>query len=333
VSRNNEFQVGAVIIMAVIVAVGGTLLLQGTSFGRATQTVDALLESAGQLSEGNPVAYRGVRIGRVATIAVEPDGEGVRVMLILTVPVTLPSDAAVVLGPESLFGDWQAEIVSAAHYPRYDFFEVPAGDRANGVIGGYALPEITRLTASAEQISTNLADLTDRMELAFNQETADNLAQAITNIEAITQEVRSMVQELSAVTANITANADSTLVEVEAAAVSARRSFQRIDGILADEQVDSIVTNIRVASAGIRELASQLSHTETGLSATLERADSAFVRVDRIAARMEAGEGSLGRLLSDSTLAINAEGVLRSLDLLLQDVRENPGRYVRLSIF
>jgi phospholipid/cholesterol/gamma-HCH transport system substrate-binding protein len=94
-----------------------------------------------------------------------------------------------------------------------------------------------------------------------------------------------------------------------------------------------MVANLRIASAGVRDLAIQLSDSETGLSATLERADSAFVRVDRIAARLEAGEGSLGRLLSDSTLAINAEAMLASLDLLLQDVRANPGRYVRLSIF
>ena len=332
-SRNREFQVGAVIIMAVIVAVAGTLWLQGTTFGRATRTVEAVLESAGQLTEGNPVAYRGVRIGRVASIMVEQDGGGVRVSLLLTDPVTLPDDAAVVLGPESLFGDWQAEIVSQAQYPRYDFYEVPAADREAGLIGGFALPEITRLTASAEQISTNLADLTDRLELAFNQETADNLARAIANIEAITQEVRVLVQQQSAVAASITANADSTLHAVEAAAVAARRSFERVDGLLADEQVDSIVTNIRIASAGVRDLAVQLADADTGLGATLERADSAFVRVDRIAAGLEAGEGSLGRLLTDTTFAVNAEDVLRSLDLLLQDVRENPGRYVRLSIF
>ena len=194
-------------------------------------------------------------------------------------------------------------------------------------------PEITRLTASAEQISVNLADLTDRLELAFNQETADNLASAITNIEAITQDLRVLVEQQSEVAASITANADSALIEVESAAIAARRSFERIDGILEDQQIDSIVTNVRIASAGIRDLTTELADAESGLGATLERADSAFVRVDRIAARLESGEGSLGRLLTDSTLAVNAEDMLRSLDLLLQDVRENPGRYVRLSIF
>jgi phospholipid/cholesterol/gamma-HCH transport system substrate-binding protein len=331
-NRSREFLVGLVIIVAIVVGVGGTLWLQGTTFGRATRTVDALLESAGQLNEGNPVTYRGVRIGTVSAIVVEPGGEAIRLSLLLTEPVELPPDAAVVLGPESLFGDWQAEIVSRERFPRYSFSEVPAGAGEN-VLGGYALPEITRLTASAEQISVNLADLTNRLELAFNQETADDLASAITNIEAITQDLRVLVRQQSAVAASITANADSALLEVEGAAVAARRSFERIDGILGDQQVDSIVTNVRIASAGIRDLATELSDADGGLGATLERADSAFARVDRIAARLEAGEGSLGRLLTDSTFAVNAEDVLRSLDLLLQDVRENPGRYVRLSIF
>ena len=66
---------------------------------------------------------------------------------------------------------------------------------------------------------------------------------------------------------------------------------------------------------------------------TLMRADSAFTRIDRIAARMEGGEGALGRLLVDSTLAVRAEDVLAQLDLLLRDLQENPRRYVRLSIF
>ncbi len=337
-SRGREFLVGLVIIVAVAVAVVGTLWLQGTNFGRPTRTVEALMLSAGQLDEGNPVTYRGVRIGTVASITVEPSGDAIRVTMLLTDPVELPPDPAVVLGPESLFGDWQAEIVSVARFPRFSFYDVPPDASTSAgvpgpLLGGYALPEITRLTASAEQISGNLADLTDRLELTFNDETAANLTAAIGNVEAITEDLRALVEQQSAVAASITANADSALLEVEQAAIAARRSFDRVDGLLADEQIDSIVTNMRVASAGIRDLAADLSDPEDGLAVTLDRADSALARVDRIAARLEAGEGSLGRLLTDSTLAVRTEEVLRSLDFLLQDVRENPGRYVRLSIF
>lgn len=326
--------VGFVIILAVAVAVVGTLWMKGTDFGRVTTTVEVLLESVGQLSNGNAVTYRGVPIGQVAGIAVEPGGTGVRVTLLIDEEVTLPDDAAVVLGPESLFGDWQAEIVSASTYERFPFFEVPPGETTDPpVFGGYALPEITRLTASAEQISGNLTELTDRLELAFNQETADNLASAITNLEAITAEVRSLVETQGAAAGSITVKADSALDEVVLAARAARSSFERVDGLLGDQQIDSILTNVRVASEGIRVLATELSDEGAGLGATLASVDSAFARVDRITARLEAGEGSLGRLLADSTLAVRAESALLQLDLLLQDVLENPQRYVRLSIF
>ena len=83
----------------------------------------------------------------------------------------------------------------------------------------------------------------------------------------------------------------------------------------------------------MRIITTDLADPESGLASTLERADSAFVRIDRITARLEAGEGSLGRLLTDTTFAVRAEEALFSLDLLLKDVRENPRRYVRLSIF
>jgi ABC-type transporter Mla subunit MlaD len=111
--RGKEFLVGLTIIMAATVAVVGTLWLQGRTFGPIRTSV-VLTESVGQLAEGNAVTYRGVRIGQVSTVRVLEDGSGVEVTLILREAVRLPPDAGVIFGPESLFGDWQAEIVSRA---------------------------------------------------------------------------------------------------------------------------------------------------------------------------------------------------------------------------
>ena len=325
-NRGKELLVGLVIIGAVVVAVGGTLWLQGVAVGRGMIPVDARLENVGQLAEGNAVTYRGVPIGQVSRILVEDGGRAVRVRLLIDQGVQLPDDAGVVLGPESLFGAWQAEIVSRASFPRFPFFE--AGDSApptpplafgqeppRAVLGGYALPEISRLTASAEEISGNLADLTERLEIAFNQETADNLARAIGNIEAITQEVRTLVQQQAVVAQALTANADTALGEIQMAAVTARSSFERVDRLLADQQLDSTIANVAVASRDLRTILAALSDTTGGLDGTLERADSAFARIDRMTQRIEAGEGSLGRLLGDTAFIVRAEGVLAQLDL------------------
>ena len=332
-TRGREFLVGIVIITAVAVAVVGTLWLQGTTFGPVT-TGTVLTESVGQLGEGNAVTYRGVRIGQVSTIAVLDDGSGVEVTLILRETVRLPADAAVVFGPESLFGDWQAEIVSRSRYPSFPFYEVTSGHNGPPTpLGGYALPELSRLTNSAEQISSNLESLTDRLELAFNEETASSLSTAIENIQAITEEVRTFVARQAEVGTAITADADSALTEIGLAAGAARRSFERVEGIIDQADLEATLADLRALASSLRQVSGELADSTGGLAGTLARADSTFARLDRIAARIEAGEGAVGRLLSDSTFAVRAEDVLLQLDSLLADMRENPRRYVRLSIF
>ena len=336
-TRGREFLVGLVIIVSVATAVIGTLWLQGRTFG-PVRTATVLTESVGQLAEGNAVTYRGVRIGQVETIQVLDDGSVVEVILLLRQAVRLPVDAVVVFGPESLFGDWQAEIVSGAAFPRFSFYEVPErftvpDTVATRVLGGFALPELSRLTASAEQIATNLESLTDRLELALNEETTSSLTAAIANIQAITQEVRRLVAEQGRVATSITANADTALSEIQMAAGAARRAFERVDTLMDDGEIEALFTDLREIAMNLRTVSGELADTTSGVGPSLARADSAFARLDRIAARIEAGEGALGRLLSDSTLAVQAENVLLRLDSLLADLRENPQRYLRLSIF
>lgn len=335
-SRGRESLVGLLIIAAVGVGVAGTLWLQGTNWGRPAVPLQVLLSDVAQLSPGNPVKFRGVQVGRVSTIEVEPDGQAVRVTMQLDDEIVLPADAVVLLAPESFFGDWQAEIVRRGRFPSFAFYDVPPGTRgADGVpvLGGYALPELSRLTASAEQISTNLANLTERFDIAFNEQTAANLARAIENFGVVSEDLRALVDQQSRIAMSITVSADSALAEIEESSRVARRSFERIEELLGRQEMDSIVENLSGATASMEKIASDLAGSSDELAATLARADSVFTRIDVLTARVAAGEGALGRLMADSTLAVRAEDVLQQLNLLLLDLRENPRRYVRLSIF
>ena len=334
-SRGREVLVGSVIIAAVTVGVVGTLWLKGTNWGRAAVPVEVLLTDVAQLSPGSAVKFRGVQVGRVALIQVEPDGQAVRVTLELNTELALPPDAAVLLAPESFFGDWQAEIVPRSVFPGFDFYTVPPGAERGGVavLGGYTLPEMSRLTASAEQISSNLEALTDRFEVAFNDSTAVNLARAIENFAAVSADLRTLVDQQGEIAMSITVSVDSAVAEIEASSRVARRSFERIEEILADAQLDSIVGNVTHATADVSKIAADLAESSDELAAALARADSAFARLDRVTAQVAAGQGTLGRMVTDSTLAVRAEDALLELSTLLQDLRENPKRYVRLTIF
>ena len=180
-TRRLEIMVGLVIVAGVVAAVFGTLWLQDASFGRGTQEVEALFQEVGQLMRGNSVKLRGVTIGQVQEIMVEPDGNAVRVRMRIRDGLVLPENRAVLLAPESMFGDWQAEIVNPGDHSQFNFYQPDE----SGVMGGYALPDFSRLTAAADQISANLSVLTERVEEAFTEETARNLSQAINNIQDV----------------------------------------------------------------------------------------------------------------------------------------------------
>jgi phospholipid/cholesterol/gamma-HCH transport system substrate-binding protein len=307
----------------------GTLWLQDASFGRGTQEVEALFLEVGQLMNGNSVKLRGVTIGQVQEITVEPDGAAVRVRMRIREDVFLPENRAVLLAPESMFGDWQAEIVNPSDYHRFTFYE--PGEP--GVMGGYALPDFSRLTAAADQISENLSILTERVEEAFTEETARNLSQAIDNIQEVSERLRQLVEAQAGAVSDLASEFETSAVELGQAAHAARLTFERAEELLGAPTTDSLMLDARATLANLKVLSEELSIAAQGAQGMIVRADSTFARLDRMTARVAAGEGALGLLMRDTTLVTQAQGVLGELAALLKDLQENPQRYVRLSIF
>jgi len=328
-TRRREIMVGVVIVAGVVAAVLGTLWLQDASFGRGTVEVEALFLEVGQLMKGNSVKLRGVTIGQVQEITVEPDGAAVRVRMRVREEVYLPENRAVLLAPESMFGDWQAEIVNPSAYDRFTFYE----PEEPGVMGGYALPDFSRLTAAADQISENLGVLTDRVEEAFTEETARNLSLAIDNIQEVSERLRQLVEAQAGAVSDLASEFETSAVELGQAAHAARLTFERAEELLGAPTADSLMSDARVTLANLKVLSGELSVVAQGAQGMIMRVDSTFARLDRMTAQVEAGEGALGLLMSDTTLVTQAHGVLAELAALLVDLQENPQRYVRLSIF
>lgn len=333
--EGKELLVGTVIVAGIVLVVVGSLWLKGVNWGRTVTRVDVLVRDVGQLMEGNEAKFRGVTIGRVSAITVEPDGEAVRVSLELEGPVDIPPDAQGLIAPESLFGDWQCELVTRARFPRFDYYEVPDGYTEDGVrvLGGYALPDISRLTAAADEISENLAVLTDRFDRAFNEETADALGQAIRNIQQVSDDIKNLIQQQAATFEVVSVEVQNAATEIGAASVVARGTLERVDRVLARGEIDSILVNVQAATRSLQEMSGNVSASTDDLQRVLTTADSAMTALDRVASRLDRGEGALGRLLVDTALAVRAEQAMTQFELLLKDIRENPGRYVRLSIF
>jgi phospholipid/cholesterol/gamma-HCH transport system substrate-binding protein len=63
------------------------------------------------------------------------------------------------------------------------------------------------------------------------------------------------------------------------------------------------------------------------------RLDHAVVRMDTLLTRVDRGEGSIGKMMNDPVLYEEMRGTLRDVRVFVNDIRENPKKYVKLSLF
>jgi phospholipid/cholesterol/gamma-HCH transport system substrate-binding protein len=327
--KRTEVAVGAVILLGIVLVFFGTIWLKGTRLGEKEMTLRARFLEIGQLLDGNEVKLRGVSIGRVEDIELEAGGGGVIVTMRINREVPLPADPVVLLSPESMFGDWQAEIFPRSRFPEYAYAEAPDPQ----VLPGYALPDISRLTAVADKIAGSLAVLTERVELAFTEETALNIRRAIENIEEVSGQLTGLVGSQEAAVAEVAHNLETTSETVNETVGAIRELVRQIEDAVSEGELREIVENVLSATADLDTLGTTLLSVSRDLDRTTSSADTAFSRLNLILAGVERGDGTLGRLVQDTALYNELVETNVLMQTLLEDFRANPRKYINLEIF
>jgi phospholipid/cholesterol/gamma-HCH transport system substrate-binding protein len=356
----NEITVGVVVVLGILVAVIGAFWLSGRPWGEDQVEIVAVFREVGELREGNPVKFRGVQVGRVTSIELGEAGFGVLVEMHVSPRVTLPADPAVMLAPASLFGDWQASIISQSSYPEMQFTE----GRPPDVLPGTTLPDITQLTAVGARIAENLEVLGRRVELAFTEETAIKIRETIENVQEISEQLTGFVDQQTQAYRDVSQNVllaaeniTQTTARVERVAGEVELAFTE------GGQVQQILDNAQQASANLQELSERLEAATEGVPSFLARAETTLgdlgdlaasaaslleviepqveevgpalaearqtlAVVQRLAARFEQGDGTLGRLIDDPAVYEELQATIATLRRILADLQANPGRYI-----
>jgi phospholipid/cholesterol/gamma-HCH transport system substrate-binding protein len=89
---------------------------------------------------------------------------------------------------------------------------------------------------------------------------------------------------------------------------------ERLDSTLANPAIEQSISQMDEVAESLKEMADGLATTTQALGQILQKVNS--------------NEGTLGRLVNDTTLAADIHGVLAEMKLLLEDLRERPGRYL-----
>ncbi len=361
----NEVLVGLVVVASLLILAIGGWWLTGRAWGGEERQLVATFRAVGTLGEGNPVKFRGVAVGRVTKITLAPAGNGVFVEMAVVDALTLPRDAGVILSPESLFGDWQAEIVSRSWQPDLVF---TTSTSAN-VLPGATLPDISELTAVAARIAGDIEVLSDRVQLAFTEETAVKIRETIDNVSEVSERMNGFIDQQTRTYGQVGSNVLASTENIRDATATAELAANDIRAAINQGDVQRILTNARQASENLNRFSAQLSSAASGVPGLVTRADStlssigrtadgvndmvrtlgptieqvgptlqeaqrALATLSRAAAKIEEGNGTLGRLIADPALYEETQRAIVTLRRLLADVQANPGKYIgKVNVF
>jgi phospholipid/cholesterol/gamma-HCH transport system substrate-binding protein len=310
---SNETKVGALTAIAIVLLILGFNFLKGTPMFNTHDTYYAVFDDIQGLANSNPVVINGKQVGTVAKTDGGADMRRILVHLHMIEDVNIPTDATAVIS-KSLLGNVQVEIKlgqSKAYLKNKD--TVKTIDSPD--LFGDALKKIDPVLYTVTSAVRALDSLLKNVNTILDPATKEH--------------VRVMMANLDKTTANlaISSAALQKMLEVNQGA---------INGTM--KNVESITTNFKNNNEKINQ---SLAHVEkaTGqlaqlnLASTMQELNATLANFKDLLGKASAKDGSLGLLMNDTRLYNNLNATTNKLNLLLDDFRLHPKRYVNVSVF
>lgn len=296
-----EIKTAVLVIASILLFIWGYSFLKGRDLLSSYKTLYVEYETVEGLTASAPVTINGLEIGRVINIAINGNTGNLLVELQIKSDFPISKSSIASIYEPGFIGGKQIAIV-----PNFkDKSVVEQGDVLKGEI---------RLGLT-DKVGDKLVPLQEKLDKIMAN--ADVLITGVNNVldKKAQEDLRISLGELS-----------KTLEQFHKASLS-------MNTILDENktQIKGVVTNFNQISDNFSKISDSLNKADLGK--TVKDLNKALGKVDGIMKGLEAGEGTMGKLLNDDVLYNNLSKTSTELELLLQDVRLNPTRYINVSIF
>jgi phospholipid/cholesterol/gamma-HCH transport system substrate-binding protein len=296
--RGNEVSVGILITVAVIVLVAGTLYLVrgGLSAGYPLYT---RFPWGQNLKQGQPVLLAGVTVGYVGDVQLRRAGY-LDVVINVNDEYHVPKGSTATVKPVGIFGDVAVALTPPNPAPPQDY---APGDT---VPSGTPPASIDEIMGHVDSISiTTQALLTSLKKEIIDAGTLRDAHRAITSAAQLSAQLQTVIAEQNR-------NATATLRSFSDAAT-------HLSNAVDSAQVQATLVAMRRTTENASRLVANIDSTNAQLRGLLTLAQS--------------GNGTVGKLLTDSLLYSDIRHTVASMDSLLADIKANPKKYINLRIF
>ena len=286
-----EVVVGSIVLVALLIFVSGTMFLSGRSILRR-DGVTIQFKDAGELKRASPVRISGVPSGKVIDIRLIEPGK-VHVTISLPDEIEPKTDALAYIRTVGLAGD-----AALVFVPGTDPTPLPEGQVVMGV-------ETPGFADMAGKLAGNADSLLSSVRALVGPERGKQLDQTLERLNKTLVSTQALLAVYANQKTGPTAELQATLVEFRALAGKLDSTLSAPALVRARDKADTLVGNLNEMSVQFR--------------ATGQRLDS-------VLAKLERGEGTMGRLVTDTLLYHRFTDLSASVDSLVRDLRKNPGK-------
>jgi len=313
VKINNETKVGILAVLSLVLLILGFNFLKGKKFFTQSTTLYARYENIQGLQKSNPIYISGMQVGTVYDIKPDKDMKSILVELNITKNIYIPKNSIAVIKSNPISTpSMDIKLGSdAQHLKNKDTLLTSM----SGGMFDAVLEKVDPVLFEVKKAVSSMDTLLGNFNSILDPTAKGNLASTLANLNTITS---SMVQT--------TASLNTMMNQQTGALAKSMNHVESITGNLANsnEKVSHIVDNLDKTTTKFSNL-----DVETAMN----KLNSAMTDLQSTIAKMNSKDGTLGKLINDPTLYQNLASTGNKLNLLLDDVRLNPKRYVNISVF
>ncbi|MDH7446701.1 MlaD family protein [Aquimarina sp. 2201CG14-23] len=296
-----EVKTGILALSAIALLIFGYSFLKGKNLLENDRTFYAVYDNVEGLMPSSPVTINGLVVGKVVSINFADTKGNLIVEFSVSNDFSFSRNSvAMVYGGDLIGGK------SLAINPLYEIgLEAQDRDTLPGKVKAGLL----------ELVNEQLTPLQLKLEAAIKD--ADTLLTSVNGILSVDNKnnLNSIFKDLSVTVRNFKGASGS------------------LNNILSgnETKLNSTLSNLDEMSTNLNQFSDSLSKINIGK--LVNDLDGVLANFDKISKDLEVGNGTAGKLLKDDKLYTNLEKASKELELLLQDLRLHPTRYVNISVF
>lgn len=351
----SHVRTGIFIVASLLCAAAGVVIMgDKTKYFVPKEALSVIISDVAGLKEGAPVWLAGVDIGVVTDIRFNQPRKTndieIRIEVERQALKKIGQDSFITIKTRGLMGEKYVDIT-----PSISFHETP-----ERLVKGTPAPKLDdvlqKAGASFDRLN-KVVEKIDRGEGSLGRFMKDE--QLYNNVNRLTLELHTLTSSINrgeGTLGKLTKSSEpyDRMIAILDRTETTLKDIQSADGtmgrLVRDRQLyDKLVAladKSTQAAEDVRELNKKLTSSDStiGLLLTdrtlhdkgidlLERSEASLTALEEIVSRINRGEGTAGKLVSDQDAYNRLSKALDSLDSLLKDVKENPKRYVKFSLF